>query len=109
MYVYIMSGYSFTLVWYQIWTKGATLTYYSFVTNSAIFSKFGSIMLYIIELNARYRQIYWLLGRNFPLNINKLLIYKQIIKSIWTYGILYSSGDGVKQIERCSNFPKQGA
>ena len=32
--------------------------------------------------------MYWLLGRNSSLTIyNKLLLYKQIIKPIWTYGI----------------------
>jgi len=32
--------------------------------------------------------MYWLLGRNSSLTIcNKLLLYKQILKLIWTYGI----------------------
>ena len=32
--------------------------------------------------------MYWLLGRNSRLSIqNKLLIYKQILKPVWTYGI----------------------
>ena len=40
------------------------------------------------ELNLRYRGLYWLLGRNSKLSIdNKLLIYKVILKPIWTYGL----------------------
>ena len=40
------------------------------------------------ELGIRYKKMYWLLGRNSSLTIyNKLLLYKQIIKPIWTYGI----------------------
>ena len=32
--------------------------------------------------------MYWFLGRNSELSIqNKLLLYKQIIKPVWTYGI----------------------
>lgn len=40
------------------------------------------------ELNIKYRQLYWLLGRNSELSVyNKILIYKQILKPVWTYGI----------------------
>lgn len=40
------------------------------------------------QLNIKYRQMYWLLGRNSNLSIeNKLLLYKQVLKPIWTYGI----------------------
>ena len=40
------------------------------------------------ELGLKYRQLYWLLGRNSSLSINnKLLLYKQILKPVWTYGI----------------------
>lgn len=40
------------------------------------------------ELGLKYRQHYWLLGRNSQLAIhNKILIYNQIIKPIWLYGI----------------------
>jgi len=32
--------------------------------------------------------MYWLIGRNSSLSLhNKLLIYKQILKPVWTYGI----------------------
>lgn len=40
------------------------------------------------ELNLKYRKMLWLLGRNSELSTcNKLLLYKQILKPIWTYGI----------------------
>lgn len=40
------------------------------------------------ELNLRYRGLHWLLGRNSVLSTdNKLLIYKVVLKPIWTYGI----------------------
>lgn len=40
------------------------------------------------ELNIQYRKLYWLLGRNSELSVqNKILIYKQILKPVWTYGI----------------------
>lgn len=40
------------------------------------------------ELNLRYKQMYWLLGRNSSLSLqNKLLLYKQVLMPVWTYGI----------------------
>jgi hypothetical protein len=40
------------------------------------------------ELELRYQKMYWLIGRNSSLSLhNKLLIYKQILKPVWTYGI----------------------
>lgn len=40
------------------------------------------------QLNTRFRELYWLVGRNTKLSLdNKLLIYKTILKPIWTYGI----------------------
>lgn len=40
------------------------------------------------ELNLKYRQLYWLLGRASQLSIhNKILIYNQILKPIWLYGV----------------------
>lgn len=40
------------------------------------------------EINIRFRKLSWLLGRNSKLSLdNKLLIYKSILKPIWTYGI----------------------
>lgn len=40
------------------------------------------------ELNIKLRTLDWLIGRRSVLSIhNKLLIYKQILKPVWTYGI----------------------
>lgn len=39
------------------------------------------------ELNIKFRKMHWLLGRQSELAIhNKLLLYKQILKPVWTYG-----------------------
>lgn len=40
------------------------------------------------ELNYKYRKMYWLLGRSSELSTyNKLLLYRQVLKPVWTYGI----------------------
>jgi hypothetical protein len=40
------------------------------------------------ELGLKFRQMYWLLGRNSRLALDsKLLLYKTILKPIWTYGV----------------------
>ena len=40
------------------------------------------------ELEIKYKKMYWLIGRNANLQLhNKLLIYKQVLKPVWTYGI----------------------
>jgi hypothetical protein len=40
------------------------------------------------QLELKFQQMYWILGRKSELSIeNKLLIYKTILKPIWTYGI----------------------
>jgi hypothetical protein len=40
------------------------------------------------QLNLRLREIFWLLGPKSKLSIeNKVLLYKCVIKPIWTYGI----------------------
>jgi hypothetical protein len=33
------------------------------------------------------KELYWLIGKKSHLSIDKLLIYKTVIKPIWTYGI----------------------
>jgi hypothetical protein len=39
-------------------------------------------------IDLRYKEIYWLLGRSSQLLINyKLLLYKTVIATIWTYGL----------------------
>jgi hypothetical protein len=41
------------------------------------------------QLDHKTRELKWLIGKNSPLSLeNKLLIYKTILKPIWTYGIL---------------------
>jgi hypothetical protein len=40
------------------------------------------------QLGNKFRKMYWILGRNSKLSIdNKILLYKIILKPIWTYGI----------------------
>lgn len=40
------------------------------------------------ELRLKYRKMYWILGRKSKLTVhNKLLLYKQVLKPIWTYGV----------------------
>jgi hypothetical protein len=40
------------------------------------------------ELNIKFRKMYWLLGRNSELSVhNKLTLYKQVIRPVWSYGI----------------------
>ena len=40
------------------------------------------------QINLRSKDLYWLIGRRSQLPLeNKILIYKAIIKPIWTYGI----------------------
>jgi hypothetical protein len=40
------------------------------------------------ELNAKFRKMHRLLGRNSELSVhNKLILYKQVIHPIWSYGI----------------------
>jgi hypothetical protein len=40
------------------------------------------------QINLKIKEINWLIGRKFHLSIeNKVLIYKVIIKHIWSYGI----------------------
>jgi hypothetical protein len=40
------------------------------------------------DLNIKCRKMYWLLGRNSELPVhNKLILYKQVIRPVWSYGI----------------------
>jgi hypothetical protein len=40
------------------------------------------------ELNIKFRKMYWLLGRNYELSIyNKLILYKQVLRPVQSYGI----------------------
>jgi len=40
------------------------------------------------QLDLKIREIYWRIGKHCPLSLeNKLLIYKTVLKPVWTYGI----------------------
>ena len=40
------------------------------------------------ELGLKYEKLHWLMGRRSALSIhNKLMLYKQILKPVWTYSI----------------------
>ena len=40
------------------------------------------------QLDIKTREINWLIGKHSPLSLeNKLLIYKTVLKPVWTYGI----------------------
>jgi hypothetical protein len=40
------------------------------------------------ELDLKYRSMYWIMGRQSAMSTqNKLVLYKQILKPVWTYGI----------------------
>lgn len=57
------------------------------------------------ELNIKYRNLKWLIGKKSKLSIkNKLLVYNQNIKPIWTYGIQLYGCASKKQIESIQKF-----
>jgi hypothetical protein len=40
------------------------------------------------ELNIKFRNMYWLLGRNSELSTyNKFILYKQVLRPVWSFGI----------------------
>jgi hypothetical protein len=50
-------------------------------------------------------KVKWLLGRTSQLSIeNKILVYNQIIKPVWTYRILLSSCASMSNIQRIQKF-----
>jgi GTPase SAR1 family protein len=59
------------------------------------------------ELGLKYRNLYWLMRRKSDLSTyNKILLYKQILKPIWTYGIQLwgcTSPTNVSIIQRFQN------
>jgi hypothetical protein len=59
------------------------------------------------ELGVKYKQMYWLMGRRSALSTHKkLVLYKQILKPVWTYCIVM----GMHETEQhCYNteIPKQ--
>jgi hypothetical protein len=57
------------------------------------------------QLGLSLTKMYWLLGRKSKLTINnKLLIYKVILKSIWTYGIQLWGTTSTSDIEILERF-----
>lgn len=59
------------------------------------------------ELNLRYKNLYWLMGRNSKLSVdNKLLIYKSILRPSWMYGVQLwgsASDSNVNILQRLQN------
>lgn len=59
------------------------------------------------ELNQRLRGMYWLLGRASKLSVhNKLLVYKAVLKPVWTYGLQLwgtTANSNVEIIQRFQN------
>lgn len=59
------------------------------------------------ELDIKLSKLYWLLGRRSKLSTyNKILIYKQVLKSVWTYGIQLwgcTSQNNINIIQRFQN------
>ena len=40
------------------------------------------------ELNIKFRKMYWLMGRHSSMSVeNKIILYNQVLKPVWTYGI----------------------
>ena len=45
-------------------------------------------IIFLTQINHKLRQLYWLIGRKSKLTTeNKLLMYKAILKPIWSYGL----------------------
>jgi hypothetical protein len=59
----------------------------------------------IEELNIKYRKVKWLLGRTSQLSIQKnILVYSQVIKFVWAYGIELWGCAGKSNIQRIQGF-----
>jgi hypothetical protein len=56
------------------------------------------------QLDFKLRKLYWIFGRKSQLSLeNKLLVYKEILKSIWTYGVQLwgsASNSNIEILER---------
>jgi hypothetical protein len=59
------------------------------------------------ELNIKFRKMYWWLGCNSELSIhNKLILYKQVIRPVWSYAIQLwgcASDSNIEVIQRYQN------
>lgn len=57
------------------------------------------------QLNLKLSKLYWLLGRNSKLSLdNKVLVYKTILKPVWTYGIELWGSASISNIEILQRF-----
>jgi hypothetical protein len=56
------------------------------------------------QLDLKLRKLYWIIGRKSQLSLeNKLLVYKGILKPIWTYGVQLwgsASDSNIETLER---------
>jgi len=56
------------------------------------------------HLDLQFRKLYWILGRKSQLSLeNKLLVYKAILKPVWTYGVQLwgtASNSNIEILER---------
>jgi hypothetical protein len=59
------------------------------------------------ELNIKFRKMYWIVGRKSELSThNKLTIYKQVIRPVWSYGIQLwgcANESNIQVIQCCQN------
>jgi hypothetical protein len=59
------------------------------------------------ELNIKFTKMYSLFGRNSQLSIsNKLIVYKQVLQPVWSYGIQRwgcASDSNIQVIQRFQN------
>ena len=59
------------------------------------------------HLDIKTKRMYWLLGQNSELSLeNKVLLYKAILKPVWTYGIQLwgtSSNSNIEILQRCQS------
>lgn len=60
-----------------------------------------------LQMNLMFKKMYWLLGRKSQLNLhNKVLIYKCVIKPVWTYGLQLfgtASNSNIEILQRFQN------
>jgi hypothetical protein len=59
------------------------------------------------EINMKFRKMYWLLGRSSELSVhNKLTLYKQVVRQVWSYGIQFwgcTSESNIQVVQRYQN------
>ena len=59
------------------------------------------------QIDLKFKQLYWLLGRKSPLSLgNKVLVFKVAIKPTWTYGIELwgcASNSSIAILQRCQS------